>query len=105
MDLSIKKLQGEFGEFKFTAGNESFNLKIRLLTTIKRGSISIAAFSNFVAGPKLLSLLEKENKLNIELIGPKNFVDSFYIKDESFSIKDFSDARQKAFEMCKSYSK
>ena len=62
--------------------------------------LTVFCFTNFVAGEKLISLLEKGHTIRVTIISPKELVDKIDIASDSFSLNGFIASRLKAQEYC-----
>ncbi len=61
----------------------------------------VVAFSDFIAGPKLIELLKSSTEIKLTIDGPDSIAKLFDIKSDVFSLDGFEPSRQRATQFCK----
>lgn len=92
--------EGEHVRLKLTADDQSVEFAVPMLGIAQLGSMEILLFSNWIAGPDLLSFLEKNQKLTVSIISPQEIVEKLDIAEDYFNLDGFSDRRNDAYLRC-----
>ena len=96
-----KHIIGKEAYFRFSAGEENFQLGINLVSAYEfTPTITVLAFTNFLAGEKLIKLLEKEKEISLTVNGPNELLTKLDMKSDTFSLIGFTKTRKKAYEAC-----
>jgi hypothetical protein len=101
-EKGLESFVGSDATIQFRVGDTMFQSKVPLLTVYDATPIlKLAAFTNFVADEKFISLLQTGKKIEVTIIYPNELVSKFDIKTDNFSLDGFSAARAKAEAFCK----
>ena len=88
-------VKGAEAIFAADVDGTEFEMEVRARIAEKPWPIlTVVAFSDFVAGPKLIELLKSGSKITLTIDGPD-------IKSDEFSLKGFGTSRQRAGQFCK----
>ena len=63
-------------------------------------NLIVVAFSDFIAGPKLIELLKSSNQITLTIDGPDSIAKLFDIKSDVFSLDGFGSNRRRAMQFC-----
>lgn len=97
----LEDLTGTVVQVRFQAGSETFELGIPLISVRKVTSITTSlVLTNFVAGEKLISLIEQEEHISLIIIGPLEILDGLDIDADSFDLTGFSQAYLDSTKLC-----
>lgn len=101
MDGNVKSLQGTDAQLRLTVGNVRVPLNVELLATYQPFNLTtLLAFTNFLAGPKLVELLGSGQQAEVEVIGPQELVSHLDIRQDTFSLVGYSQSRAEAQRSC-----
>jgi hypothetical protein len=100
-EKGLEEFEGSYAGLQFRVDEQQFQIEIQLLSVYPLTSMStIASFTNFEAGEKLISLLEEGRKIDVTIISPEGLANKFDLKEDSFSLDGFAEARRKSRELC-----
>jgi hypothetical protein len=99
----VERFKGTSAIFQLSVGNAKVQIEVPLLTVYEVNPLlTLAAFTNFAAGEKLIALLGNGVKIQVTIIAPNDLVGKFDIVTDIFSLDGFSAARSKAKDLCES---
>lgn len=101
-ESGLDVFEGEEIRLKLSANDQSIKLSVPMLGIAELGSMEILLFSNWLAGPTLISFLEKHQGLTISIIGPQEIVEQLDITEDYFNLDGFADQRNDAYRRCMS---
>lgn len=100
-EKGMEDFKGSDATVQFSVDGTQFQIEISLLHVYEFTPVlTVVAFTNFVAGEKLISLLKKGHKIETAIISPKELANKFDIPTDSFSLIGFTASRIKAKEFC-----
>jgi len=93
-------LEGTDATLRFRVGKEAFPVDTRVRAVYNVNPLlTLVMFSDFVAGPPLINLFKKEDRVDVELV---SYTDDFDITKDQFSLVGYTAALLKAKEICES---
>lgn len=100
-EKGVDRFKGSYATLQLSVGDTKFQIEVALLTVYEVNRLlTLVAFTNFVAGEKLISLLETGDNIQVTIISPNELVSKFDIVTDTFSLKGFSAVRSKAKKFC-----
>lgn len=97
----IKNFESESVSIKFASEESHFQLSLPISYIYElTPNLSIALFTNFVAGNQFISILETGKSIDVSIVSPDEVVQVFDVTKDSFSLDGFIAARLKAAEIC-----
>jgi len=100
----LESFQGSDSIMQFQVDDIQFQIQLPVTTVMDAyptsPSIKVIVFTNFLAGDKLMSLMENGQEVDIQIVGPKELASQFDIKTGSFNLNGFNAARLKSIEIC-----
>lgn len=101
IEKGIERFKGVDAAIQFRVGETKFQLEIPLIATYQANpSKTVVAFSNFVAGEKLMSLLENEEQIELTIVSPEQLRKKFDVATDTFSLNGFASARLNSRNIC-----
>ena len=88
-------------DVELTVDGVAGTISLDMVTSSEIGNRKVFALTNFVAGDKLLSLLEHGKMLKVTLVGPVALVEQLDIPEDTFTLRDFSVRRNASHAVCK----
>ena len=99
----LKDLEGTNATIQIKIDETQFKAKVDLLAVSSvTSSLSMIAFTNFLAGEKFIAHLKRGKKAEITVLAPEKLLNKLDIKTDAFSLEGFTASRLKAQEFCES---
>jgi len=96
----VQAFDGKDIEFELEIDKEHYSVKIPMMSVGKLASNNIMLFTNLSLDNEATDALRKGSVVNLRVVGPKELLDFFDIKEDEFDLKELIDAQQKAFDVC-----
>ena len=97
----IDAFKGSDAIIQLRIGETQIQIDVTILSVKNLAhTLKVIGFSNFVAGEKLIQLLNKEQKVEVTIIAPEALVSKLDISTDTFSLSGFRPSMLKAKEFC-----
>lgn len=97
----IEAFKGSDATIQLRIGETKIQIEVPIISVRElTSSLKVIGFSNFVAGEKMISLLNKEHKIEVSIMAPKELVAKLDVTIDTFSLKGYTATMLKAKEFC-----